>query len=197
MAISNGYCSLTDVKGALRITDSVDDVLLELAVEGAARQIDGYCERVFYSSVATRLFSASDGYICIVDDISSLDEIKTSSGADRVFDVTWDDTDYQLEPLNGISGGIVSPATAIRAIGDYLFPTSGGEANVKVTATFGWPEIPTAIRQASILLASRQYKRYDSPLGVAGFGDMGVIRVSSIDPDIAKLLEPFMRVRTF
>ncbi len=196
MAISNGYCSLTDVKGALRITDSVDDVLLELAVEGAARQIDGYCERVFYSSTATRLFSASDGYICIVDDISALTTIQTSSGADRVFDTTWEETDYQLEPLNGISGGIVSPATAIRAIGDYLFPQSGGEANVKVTATFGWAEVPTAIRQASILLASRQYKRYDSPLGVAGFGDLGVIRVSNIDPDIAKLLEPFMKVRT-
>ena len=76
-----------------------------------------------------------------------------------------------------------------------MFPQSGGEANVKVTATFGWTEVPTAIRQASILLASRQYKRYDSPLGVAGFGDLGVVRVSNIDPDIAKLLEPFMKVR--
>ena len=76
-----------------------------------------------------------------------------------------------------------------------MFPTVGSEATVQVTGTFGWSEVPTAIRQASILLASRQYKRYDSPLGVAGFGDLGVVRVSNIDPDIAKLLEPFMRVR--
>lgn len=195
MAITNGYCSLTDVKGALRITDSVDDTLLELAVESASRQIDGHCERVFYNEVETRIFTPTDSYVCVIDDLASLTTLKTADDAEGVFDTTWQSGDYQLEPLNGKSGGLVTPATQIRAVGDFLFPTVGSEATVQVTGTFGWSEVPTAIRQASILLASRQYKRYDSPLGVAGFGDLGVVRVSNIDPDIAKLLEPFMRVR--
>lgn len=195
MAITNGYCSLADVKGALRITDTVDDSLLELAVESASRQIDGHCERVFYNGVETRIFTPSDSYVCIIDDVASLTSLKTSSDADGVFDVTWQEGDYQLEPLNGRSGGLLTPATQIRAVGDYTFPVDAQDATVQVTGTFGWSEVPTAVRQASILLASRQYKRYDSPLGVTGFGDLGVIRVSNIDPDIAKLLEPFMRVR--
>ncbi len=195
MAITNGYCSLADVKSALRITDSVDDTLLELAVESASRQIDGHCERVFYNEVQTRIFTPTDSYVCVIDDVASLTTLKTADDAEGVFDTTWQTSDYQLEPLNGKSGGLVTPATQIRAVGDYLFPTVGSEATVQVTGTFGWSEVPTAIRQASILLASRQYKRYDSPLGVAGFGDLGVVRVSNIDPDIAKLLEPFMRVR--
>jgi hypothetical protein len=41
----------------------------------------------------------------------------------------------------------------------------------------------------------RQFKRYDSPLGVAGFGDIGVMRVSRVDPDVAALLEPYVKVR--
>ena len=195
MAITNGYCSLADVKGALRITDTVDDSLLELAVESASRQIDGHCERVFYNEVETRIFTPSDSYVCIIDDVASLTTLKTSSDADGVFDITWQTGDYQLEPLNGKSGGLVTPATQIRAVGDYTFPVDAQDATVQVTGTFGWSAVPTAVRQASILLASRQYKRYDSPLGVTGFGDLGVIRVSNIDPDIAKLLEPFMRVR--
>ena len=195
MAITNGYCSLADVKGALRITDTVDDTLLELAVESASRQIDGHCERVFYNEVETRVFTPSDSYVCVIDDVASLTTLKTADDAEGVFDTTWQTSDYQLEPLNGKSGGLTTPATQIRAVGDYLFPTTGDEATVQITGTFGWADVPTAVRQASVLLASRQYKRYDSPLGVTGFGDLGVIRVSNIDPDIAKLLEPFMRVR--
>jgi hypothetical protein len=39
------------------------------------------------------------------------------------FGVTWSNTtDYQLNPLNGLAGGITTPYTQIRAIGEYLFP---------------------------------------------------------------------------
>jgi len=35
MAITNGYCTLADVKAALRIIDSVDDSLIEQSIEAA------------------------------------------------------------------------------------------------------------------------------------------------------------------
>jgi len=193
--ITNGYCSLADVKSALRITDSVDDTILELAAESASRQIDGYCERVFYKETDTRIYTPQDSYVCVIDDLVSLTTLKTADDAEGVFDTTWQSGDYQLEPLNGRAGGLNTPYTQIRAVGDFLFPTVGEEATVQLTGTFGFDQVPTAVRQACILLAARQYKRYDSPLGVAGFSDLGVIRVSNIDPDIAKLLEPFQRVR--
>jgi hypothetical protein len=104
-------------------------------------------------------------------------------------------TDLQLEPLNGIVGGIESPATQIRAVDEYLFTLDGGEATVQVTGTFGWDAIPTVITQATVILASRIFRRNDSPLGVMGFGDMGVVRVSRIDPDIDALIGPFKKIR--
>lgn len=47
MAITNGYCTLNQIKAAVRITDSVDDALLEMAVESASRMIDAECDRSF------------------------------------------------------------------------------------------------------------------------------------------------------
>ena len=82
------------------------------------------------------------------------------------------------------------------------FPTLnanyGEQALVKVTAVFGWPSVPSTVTQATIIQASRIFKRYDSPLGVAGFGDIGAIRVSRfLDPDVAQLVEPYRRMRMF
>jgi hypothetical protein len=198
MAITNGYCSLADVKAALRIptADTIDDALLELSVETASRQIDDHCERVFYSTAnQTRVFAPRDSYVCEIDDLVSFTSIKTSTDGDGVFDRTWSSIYYQLEPLNGLAGGIPSPKTSIRAVDDYLFPVYGGEATVQVIGTFGWSAIPTAIKFATVLLSSRLFKRMDSPLGVAGIGDIGVIRVSRIDPDIDGLIAPFKKPR--
>lgn len=201
MAITDGYTTLQEVKDILRLTDSVDDSLLETCIESSSRQIDTHCERVFTSGTATRVFAPQSSYMAEIDDLISLTSLKTSSDADGTFDITWTSTDYQLEPLNGLSGGSYSPYTSIRAVGDYLFPTvsfpnSDGEATIQVTGVFGYgTAVPTDVRQACNLLAIRQFKRYDSPLGVAGFGDIGVVRVSRVDPDIEALLGPYRKIR--
>ena len=197
MAITNGYASLTEVKSSLRIpvSDTVDDAMIELAVEAASREIDQACERIFYQASGARLFVPRDSYVCEIDDLTTLTTLKTSSGADGVFDITWAADDLQLEPLNGIVGGLVSPTTQIRAVDDYLFTIDGGEATVQVTGTWGWSAIPIVIKQATVILASRIFRRNDSPLGVMGFGDMGVVRVSRIDPDIDALIGPFKKIR--
>lgn len=177
------------------VSDTVDDTLLELAINAASRDIDQATERQFFSTSATRIYTPQDSYIVKIDDLISLTTLKTSSAADGVFDVTWDSNDYQLEPLNGLVGGIAVPFDQIRAVGDYTYPISGGEATVQVTGTFGFSAAPVAIEQATVLLASRIFKRNDSPGGVMGFGDIGVVRVSRIDPDIDRLIMPYKKLR--
>lgn len=196
MAITNGYATLSQVKAALRITDAVDDALLEMAVESASRLIDGYTERSFYTAgTATRYFYTQDPYVVQTDDFRSLVSLKTSSNADGIYDITWAADDYQVEPLNDFHGGLPWPYTRIRAIGDYTFPSTP-ENTVELTAVYGWPNIPTTVTQATVIQASRIFKRLDSPLGVAGFGEIGVMRVSSsLDPDVRMLVEPYRRMR--
>lgn len=200
MAITNGYATLNDVKAALRISDSIDDGILELSIEAASREIDGYTERRFYQTTGTAVYVPQDSFTCEIDDLVTLTTLKTSPDGSG-FTQTWTATDYQLEPLNSLSGGIPWPATRIRAIGDFTFPTwepnnvNNYEATVQVVGTFGWPSVPVAIKQATMLLALRQYRRFDSPLGVAGFDDVGIIRVGRVDPDVQRLIDPFRKVR--
>jgi hypothetical protein len=207
MTISNGYATRNQVKAALRIgtADTLDDDLIDNCVGAASRLIDGYCNRRFWQTgtAEARVYQAEDSFYCSIDDIAGTAiTLKTSSQADGTFDVTWKVSDYQLEPLNGNLDGLTWSYDKIRAVGDYLFPTVnanyGEQALVQVTAVFGWPSVPEPITQATIIQASRIFKRYDSPLGVAGFGDLGAIRVSRfLDPDMAQLVEPYRRMRIY
>jgi hypothetical protein len=207
MTINNGYATRNQVKAALRIgtADTIDDDLIDNCVGAASRLIDGYCNRRFWQSgtAEARVFQAEDSFYCSIDDIAGTAlTLKTSTQADGTFDLTWSRSDYQLEPLNGNLDGLTWSYDKIRAVGDYLFPTVnanyGEQALVQVTAVFGWPSVPEPITQATIIQASRIFKRYDSPLGVAGFGDLGAIRVSRfLDPDMAQLVEPYRRMRIF
>jgi hypothetical protein len=203
MAITNGYCTLAQVKAALRITDSTDDTLLEGSVESASRLIDGYAMRSFYNAgTAARVFSTNDSLYVQTDDMAGTAvTIETSTLGDGVWDVTFAATDYQLEPLNGTLDGITWAYDRVRAVGDYVFPTTSvlqgeGQALVRITATWGWPAIPKAIETATIIQATRIFKRFDSPLGVAGFGDFGAVRVSRfLDPDVEQLVQPYRKMR--
>ena len=198
MAISNGYATLGELKASLRVQDALDDDLLSLAIEAASREIDGYCERVFYSTSATRVYAPQNIYLVETDDIVSVTTVKTSTDG-LTYDTTLAATDYQLEPLNGIAGGLVSPFTQIRAVGDYLWPAYSPqtifhlEASVQVVGVFGWSAIPAAIRQATVILAMRIFKRLDAPLGMIT-NDMGSMRVGRFDPDVEALVMPFRKV---
>ncbi len=76
-----------------------------------------------------------------------------------------------------------------------VFPVNYGEATVQIVGSFGWSAVPTDIKMASVILSARLWKRFDSVLGVAGFGDLGAVRVSRFDPDIEALIGPYKRIR--
>ena len=207
MAITNGYATLAQVKSALNITDTVDDAILEVAIEAASREIDGFTGRVFYTvGTSSRFFTPQSGDFCAIDDAISISEVATVGSVFGTYDAVWanpsagnNNGDYQTEPLNATYpvNGIVQPITGLRAIYQNYFPIIGDTATVKVTGSWGWSAVPTAIKQATIIQASRVFKRKDSPLGVAGFGDFGAMRVSgSIDADVRQLIEPYRLVRT-
>lgn len=199
MAITNGYCTLADVKAALRITDTVDDALLENSINSASRMIDQYCNRYFYSTTAgeVRYYKANDGFVCWIDDAQSISEIKTSATDPLIFDTTWTVDDYQVLPANRWANGAYYPITGITATDNLLFPVWADMALVKVTGQFGWASVPEPIKFASIIQASRLFKRLESPLGVAGVSDIGIMRVgANIDGDVAQLINPFRLLRT-
>jgi hypothetical protein len=177
---------------------------LETAIESSSRDIDAYTERVFFNTGATavtRIYIPENIYLLETDDIIAVTSIKSDTTGEGGFDQTWATTDYQLEPLNGLAGGIATPFTRVRAVGDYLWPIyeprdiNAGQASVQIVARFGFASIPSAIKQATILSSLRAYKRYESPTGVLGFSDMGVVRVGRLDPDVERLIQPYRKIR--
>ena len=102
MTITHGYTDLASVKDALRIVDTVDDSLIERAIEAASRRIDGETGRRFWadpSPVARRYAPISDELL-IIDDIATTTGlvVKTDTAGDGTFSTTVTSADYQLEP---------------------------------------------------------------------------------------------------
>ena len=192
--ITQGYATLNQIKAAVRIQDAIDDSLLEMAVESASRMIDAECDRNFYSSgTATRDYVPNDPYTVDTDDLTSIVSVKIDDAGEGTFPITLQTTDYQTEPLNQRVSGNAFPIYRLRMIGDYLLPIWGKQATVRIEGVYGFTPVPIQVTQACIIQASRIYKRLDSPLGVAGFGDMGAIRVGKVDPDVAGLIRPFKK----
>ena len=50
------------------------------------------------------------------------------------------------------------------------------------------------VKLAWLILAARYSKRSDSPEGVAGFGDLGVVRVQPFDRDVERLISRYVRI---
>lgn len=191
MTISNGYCTLAELKARLGIDsgDLTDDAVLEAVIEGVSRFIDDICGRRFYTTTSdeTRYYSAEDGSVLDVDDLASLTTLATDHDGDGVYETTWDSDDYVLEPYNAALDG--RPYTRIRVApgGRYGFPTT--RRGVKIVGKFGWSTVPKPVCEAAILLSARLFKRKDAVFGVTGSAEMGQMMViPKLDPDVAMLL---------
>jgi len=188
------YVELDDLKSWVRIgsTDTLDDSELSTALIAAESAVDDYCGRRFDAdaSATARLFVSGRTDVVTVDDMLEAPTlVETRSGT------TWTAvTDFQLEPLNGVVDGVGGwPYWRLRATESTLWPTDF-EAAVRVTAKWGWPAVPSKVKQAVLIGAHRLVKRRESPEGLLGFETAGVERIGRLDPDLPFLVGAYRRV---
>jgi hypothetical protein len=195
MSTAKRYASTTELKSWLGISDATDDMILGSVLDDASREIDRVTGRHFYETDAgtVRYFTAVNDDELSIADCVTLTEVKTDNGSDRTYATTWAVTDYDLLPENAAAQDEPYTLLAEAPGGSYDFPV-GVRKGVKLTGTWGWPEIPDEIKRACLLRAAWLFKRKDSPLGVAGNSDLGVVRVGRWDPDFDKLIEPYRLV---
>jgi hypothetical protein len=197
VALTNCYATLAEIKAALAIEDSNDDLALEAAITAASRMIDDYTGRFFYKdgtvgSPVYRYFSTPDFYNCQIDDIVTISEIAIDTNFDQTYGVVFATSDYLVEPVNAPRKGW--PFTRLLASGAFVFPAYIPQG-VRVKGIWGWSAIPSEISMATLIQASRLFARKQSPFGIAGAPDMGVIRLSSrLDADVEVLARPFRRM---
>ena len=90
--ITNGLCTLSDVKEALGISDTVDDDRISLSIDSASRLVEARCNRRFWQDPASRVDSV------------------TLSGTSTVQDASITALDAGREVLDPINGYIPSGA---------------------------------------------------------------------------------------
>jgi hypothetical protein len=198
------YATLAELKAFVGIptADTQDDTALQLALDASTTQVEGFCDRVFTadSSPVVRWYEVDDTGQVEVDPISTTTGlvVATDDNGDGVAETTWTlNTDYRLEPINAALATPVEPWTRLVALGTRWFPRLQYRPGVSVTARFGWPggTVPQAVKLASLIQASRLFKRKDAPFGVAGSIEFGseMRLLNEVDRDAQNLLRPFRR----
>ena len=64
---------------------------------------------------------------------------------------------------------------------------------VKITGIWGWADVPPNVTAAALILAADLFKAKDAPWGIAGFGDLGMVKVQS-NPWVVELLRGYINV---
>jgi hypothetical protein len=195
MAVNDPYCELDELKERLNRTDptdTADDAQLMAMILAASRQIDAQTGDFFYAITAgTFTLSADDTGFISTPPLRAVTSLATDDGT-RAYLTAWASTDYDLEPENASVWG--KPYTGIRTTpnGRYTFPT--GAKSVRIVGDWGWAAVPAAIKEATLILASRLLKRTDAPLGVlAVVPDAPGVQLRANDPDVTTLIAPFRR----
>ncbi|MCY0943538.1 phage head-tail connector protein [Streptomyces antarcticus] len=192
--MANEYADLGTLKRQLGLDDDDDtrDALLQQALTAASRSIDKAAGRRFWldSEPVQRVYRPhgrtvveADGTALLVDDIGSTSGLVIETGSAAAWSVT---ATWETLPDNALTLG--RPVTALLRSGGW----GTGTSRVRVTARYGWPAVPDEIVQAALIQASRLFKRKDSPEGITGSAEWGVVRLSRRDPDVWNLIEPYL-----
>lgn len=178
------YATSADLKAYLAISDSDDDAQIALAISAASRAVDKLAGRQF-GQVATEETRSYIGtwdrrpgvYVFDIDDLADVANLTVLAGTDEI-------TDYSLHPLNALAKG-----------GVYEQLLTAQTAEVTVDGLWGWPSVPVSVKQATLLQATRFFKRRQSPFGIAGSPQDGseMRLLERVDPDVAVMLRFYRR----
>ncbi|MGW3110555.1 phage gp6-like head-tail connector protein [Streptomyces sp. NPDC001091] len=171
-------------------SDTSRDEDLTGALEAASRYIERNTGRRFWLDgtavartvrTAGRVACRPDGDLLLVEDIGDDTGMVVEAGAPGAWVPLHD---WETQPDNALADG--RPITGLLRVGMW------GTVRVRITARWGWPEVPADITEAALIQAQRLYKRKDSPEGIIGSAEWGVRNLSRRDPDVWALIEPFI-----
>lgn len=192
------YASLERLRSRLGIASSGDDDELMEALDSASREIDTFCGRRFYTDTAAtaRRYYPTDACMAYVEDFWSTTGlvVATDDGSGAYATTLTLDTDFVLEPLNGVVDGVSGwPYWKIRLLNSRRFWSSSSNLPpLRVTAKWGWAAIPRPVTQACLIMAQANYKLKDVAFGAAGIGDLGIVTVRQVPAAMTKLA-PYVR----
>jgi hypothetical protein len=216
MAWAPNYATRAELAAYVRITDSLDDTQLDLAIAAASRAVDRCTHRQFGSAVTSRIYTPrygaelrfatprlgaeiwsyyglpSSGVTVVdTDDLISVSAVAVDTAGDGGFATSM--TAFTLRPVNALADGFPYTQVAAAASSTVAMPLTAD--SVRVTGTFGWSAVPDAVKQATLMQASRILARRGAPFGVAGSPEAGseMRLLAKVDPDVEVALALYVR----
>jgi len=184
-------------------TGAGDDAVLTALATAASRAVDNFCNRpdgfVALTEATARVYAGEGKSWQTIDECTSVTEV-------AVKDSTTDDdyTDWTTADWIAFSGDPEHPefnrlpytALMVGYDGDYAHFLNGrrGKHSVptmQITAKWGYAtDVPTPIKQATIITASRWYKRGEGGWSdVLASGELGMLLYQKmLDPDVKLIL---------
>lgn len=181
MALGDPYATADELADRIGLTSptSAETTRLEGAVGTASQEVETFCNRTFNSSgtESQRKFYASSPRAVLTDDFhTEPSDVRVVDLFDRTSTVTTVlvASDWESTPANPQFG---RPQWCLKNTSDLVWPVGQQCGHILVTATWGWATVPTAIKEATLLLAEDYFKMKDAPFGVANWGEFGPVRV--------------------
>jgi hypothetical protein len=193
------YASLDEFKTWLEYPvedDGLMDHHLEPVLLAAERWIDQHCGRHFgLENEATKLYYPNDTVTLDVVDLISITTLKLDTDSDRTYATTLTVSDYELLPYMDSTGRPSERFQHVRIWPDSTHAFVVGEL-AQIVGDFGYVEDgqpPSDIRLATLMLASRWWRRHHAPSGTAIVPDMGRFAATSENADVSDLLSTYDR----
>jgi hypothetical protein len=129
-------------------------------------------------------------YVAELDDLGNVDDLVILYGTTEI-------TDYTLYPKNALSkGGVYERAHFSLSLAAspyapaYWGPGRYSKIDLVIDGLWGWTAVPTSVKQATMLQATRLAARRDSPFGVAGSPSEGseLRLLAKVDPDVETVI---------
>ena len=199
MTITNGYITSAEAQAYTGVNLAGSTALLDDVVTASSRLIDEYCGRHFYSELTARYFDTDHPQRLTLgpfNDLSSVTSITEDRAGDGSYSTTYTAGQYQLGPVGAVTRApIAQPFTELRLLNNVTFmcavPT-GRRGLIRIDGTWGWPAVPVEVKQACRIIVAEVMKLESAPLGIVGFADFGVTRVSkSMSPRAIQMLSPY------
>jgi hypothetical protein len=102
---------------------------------------------------------------------------------------------FTLEPVNAAAEG--RPFERLVVDTASVGKPTGLDGEISATGKWGWAAVPVAVKQATLLQASRFHTRRQAPFGIAGSPDSGseMRLLAKLDPDVAVSVKDYVRDR--
>jgi len=162
MALTDPYAEITDYKARVGKTSGDDDAALLETLKAVSRLIDRECERFFGvdAAVVTRPYDGNGLARLYLDDVATATGlvVKVDLDADYDFDgadeTLTKDSHFWLGPVNADKGPEPMPFRYLEIVpaNGRLTVWPAQARAVQVTAKFGWPAVPGAIKEATVMV---------------------------------------------